>query len=81
MICKLGGWSEEGYIDLSLKRGRERSKRGTHHMDEDLEQNTMDAQIRVQKQVALFLHQHGLSVYLREDTDGVPLQIIEPESE
>lgn len=47
MICKLGGWSEEGYIDLSLKRGRERSKRGTHHMDEDLEQNTMDAQIRV----------------------------------
>lgn len=67
--------------DLLLERRLERSKRGTHHVDVDLEQKTIEAQIQVYKQAALFMYQNGLSVYLREDISGVPLQIIDPGSE
>ncbi|RLJ22537.1 serine/threonine protein phosphatase [bacterium endosymbiont of Escarpia laminata] len=61
---------------LLLERRLERSKRGTHHVDVELELKTIETQIQVYRQAALYLHQSGLNVYLREDTDGVPLQII-----
>ncbi|MBL3590850.1 MAG: serine/threonine protein phosphatase [gamma proteobacterium endosymbiont of Lamellibrachia anaximandri] len=64
---------------LLLERRLERSKRGTHHVDVDLELKTIESQIQVYRQAALYLHQSGLNVYLREDTDDVPLQIIDPE--
>ncbi|MEG7523230.1 MAG: hypothetical protein M3H12_09035 [Chromatiales bacterium] len=63
---------------LLLERRLERSKRGTHHVDVDLELKTIESQIQVYRQAALYLHQSGLNVYLRDDTDGVPLQIIDP---
>lgn len=63
---------------LLLERRLERRKRGTHHVDVDLELETIEAQIQVYRQAALYLHQHGLNVYLREESDGVPLQIIDP---
>lgn len=157
MVCKLGGWSEEGYIDLSLnkwwtaqslslrpreihlgfpfvghdealavfdkewlesdpkpeidfsrikipplkhfffsvnwrsryvfefmlppaelllQRRLERSRKGTHHVDENLELKTIQDQISVYKQAALYLYQNGINLYLREDVDSNPLKII-----
>ncbi|RDH92344.1 MAG: serine/threonine protein phosphatase [endosymbiont of Seepiophila jonesi] len=64
---------------LLLERRLERSKRGTHHVDVDLELKTIEAQVQVYRQAALYLHRSGLNVYLREGTDGVPLKIIDPE--
>lgn len=64
--------------DILLQRRLERSKRGTHHVDVDLELKTTEAQIQVYRQAALYLHQNGLYVYLREGNDGVPLKIIDP---
>ncbi|WP_177420536.1 serine/threonine protein phosphatase [endosymbiont of Lamellibrachia barhami] len=63
---------------LLLERRLERSKRGTHHVDVELELKTIETQIQVYRQAALYLHQHGLNVYLREESDGAPLQIIDP---
>ena len=63
---------------LVLERRLERSKRGTHHVDVDLDLKTLEAQIRVYRQAALYMHRNGLNVYLREDIDGVPLKIIDP---
>lgn len=63
---------------IVFERRLERGKRGTHHVDVDLELKTLEAQLRVYRQAALHMHQNGLNVYLREDIDGVPLKIIDP---
>ncbi len=65
--------------DLLLERRLERSKRGTHHVDVKLELNIIQAQIEVYRRTAFHLHQNGLTIYLREDTNSIPLQIIDPE--
>jgi len=65
--------------ELVLERRLERSKRGTHHVDKNLELDIIQAQTEVYQRTALYLHQNGLTVYLREDIDGAPLQIIVPE--
>ncbi|MBT8439070.1 MAG: serine/threonine protein phosphatase [Gammaproteobacteria bacterium] len=158
MIVKLGGWSEEGYIDLSLNkwwsaqslslRPREihlgfpiagltevhavfdeewlahdqrnkvdferivlppekkyffsvdwhnryvfefvlpgaeqlfeqrikRAKKRTHHVDANLTRSTVEDQLDVYRQVAMYLNQHGIYTYVREGSDGVPMQLIE----
>jgi energy-coupling factor transporter ATP-binding protein EcfA2 len=61
---------------------RQRSKRreqGTHRVDESLDLDQVKNQIIVFQKTALYLHQQGLNVYIREGTEGVPLQIIEAE--
>ncbi len=158
MIVKLGGWSEEGYIDLSLNkwwsaqslslRPREihlgvpivglpeihavfdkewlahdqrnkvdferivlppekkyffsvdwrnryvfefilpsaeqlfeqrtkRAKKRTHHVDANLTKKTVEDQLDVYRQVAMYLNKHGIFAYVREGSDGIPMQLIE----
>jgi len=65
--------------ELVLKRRLMRSKRGTHHVDTKLELDIVTAQIEVYRRTALYMHQNGLTIYLREDIDGAPLHFIDTE--
>lgn len=64
-----------------LHRRMERSKRGTHHVDENLVLQTIKDQLHVYQQAALYLHQKGLNVYIREDLHGALLKIVSSDSE
>jgi hypothetical protein len=64
-----------------LQRRMERSKRGTHHVDEHLVLQIIEDQLHVYQQAALYLHQNGLNVYIREDLHGSLLKIVSPDSE
>lgn len=64
--------------EVLLRHRVKRSKRGTHHVDVDLELHTIEAQIQVYQQVALYLHQHGIVVYIRPGIHHAPLRIIAP---
>ena len=63
-------------VGALLERRLERSKRGTHQVDVNLELKMIKEQVRVYRQAALYLHQNGLDVYIREDIDKAPMQII-----
>ncbi|MCM8884795.1 MAG: serine/threonine protein phosphatase [Candidatus Thiodiazotropha sp.] len=62
----------------SLLRQRiKRAELGTHHVDEAVNLERIERQLSVYRQIARYLHQQGISIYIREGTDGIPLQIID----
>lgn len=65
-----------------FQQREKRKEQGTHRVDEQLDLNLdqIKEQIIVFRKTALYLYQQGLNVYIREGTDGVPLQIIDAES-
>ncbi|MES9987554.1 MAG: serine/threonine protein phosphatase [Candidatus Thiodiazotropha endolucinida] len=60
-----------------LRQRIKRAKLGTHHVDEAVNLERINRQLSVFRQVAKFLHQQGISIYIREGTEGGPLQIID----
>ncbi|MBF0255264.1 MAG: serine/threonine protein phosphatase [Gammaproteobacteria bacterium] len=63
--------------ELLLERRLTRGKKGTHRVDRDLSLQLVEDQIQVYRQVALHLHRQAMRVYVREDLDGPPLEILE----
>ena len=64
--------------NVLLMRRLERSRRYTHKVDEEnLDLDTVTRQLKVYEHIAHYFHQQGLSVYIREDTDGIPMKIID----
>ena len=64
----------------TLFRQREkRAMQGTHHVDDGVTLDRVRNQITIYQLAAQYLHQHGLSVYIREGTDGKLLRITEAE--
>lgn len=62
----------------SLLRQRiKRAELGTHHVDEAVNLERIERQLSVYRQIASYLHQQDISIYIREGTDGIPLQIID----
>jgi energy-coupling factor transporter ATP-binding protein EcfA2 len=61
---------------LILARRRERAKQCSHPVDADLSFQLVRAQIDVFRQVALYLHQNGLRVYIRRNIDADPRRIL-----
>ena len=57
---------------------KERSRLGTHHVDDGLTLNKVREELFFFKQLALFFHQNGLTVYIRDDLNGAPKHIREP---
>jgi hypothetical protein len=47
-------------------------------VDQEVDRALIKAQLAVFQQAALHLHHHGLSVYIREGTDGLPMRIRSP---
>jgi len=62
--------------ELLYQRRLKRSRRGTHPVDVELEPGLVARQVETYRRVAFYLHQQGLHVYIREDIDQPPLQII-----
>ncbi|MCU7942890.1 MAG: ABC transporter ATP-binding protein [Candidatus Thiodiazotropha sp. (ex Cardiolucina cf. quadrata)] len=60
-----------------LRQRIKRAKLGTHHVDEAVNLERIKRQLSVYRQVAKHLHQQGISIYIREGTEGGPLQIID----
>lgn len=60
---------------MLLQRRLERQKKGTHHVDENLALKAIEDQLHVYQQAALYLHQNGINVYIREHMDGALLKI------
>jgi hypothetical protein len=65
---------------LLAQRQRRKMEYGTHHVDEGVNLKRVGNQIMIYQMAALHLYRSGLIVYIREGTDGVPLEIIESES-
>ncbi|MDX2504773.1 MAG: GAF domain-containing protein [Gammaproteobacteria bacterium] len=57
---------------------KKRSKSGTHHVDEGLTLSKVQEELHFFKQLALFFHQNGMTVYIRDDLNGKPKKIREP---
>ncbi len=56
----------------------ERSRRGTHHVDQGLSLELVKRQVETYRAVAWHLHNSGLIVYVREGTDGPLRRCEEP---
>jgi len=65
---------------LFAQRQRRKVEYGTHHVDKCVNLQRVENQIMIYQMAALHLCRSGLIVYIREGTDGVPLEIIESES-
>ena len=59
-----------------LQQRLDRARLGTHHVDDAVDLERIERQLSVYRQVARHLHQHGICVYVRERTQGMPLQIV-----
>ena len=54
---------------------KQRAGSGTHHVDEDLTLAKVQEELYFYQQLALFLHDSGMTVYIREDLAGNPKRI------
>jgi hypothetical protein len=66
--------------EVLLERRLKRGKKGTHQVDKDLTLQLIQDQIGVYQLLAQHLQREGIRVYIREDIDNAPLQIVEAES-
>lgn len=55
----------------------QRAKSGTHHVDEGLTLSRVREELEFYRQLALFFHQSGMSVYIRDELGGRPKRILE----
>jgi len=60
---------------LILERRMQRARRGTHPVDGVVRLDVIQRQVEIYEEIALFLHRHGLMVYVRKDTDQPPFRI------
>ena len=65
---------------LFAQRRRRNKEYGLHHVDEGVNLKRVENQIMIYQMAAIHLCRSGLIAYIREGTDGVPLEIIESES-
>jgi len=57
---------------------KERTGRGTHPVDRDLSLEDVQRQVTVYTNLALYFHQQGLRVHLRNTFEGAPRYFVEP---
>ena len=54
---------------------KNRGKKGTHHVDDNLTLDEVRQQVEYYKSLALFFHRSGMNVYIRDDLAGNPKRI------
>ncbi|MCU7925126.1 MAG: serine/threonine protein phosphatase [Candidatus Thiodiazotropha sp. (ex Dulcina madagascariensis)] len=59
-----------------LKQRIKRARRGTHHVDESLSLELVERQLEVYRMTAKYLYRQGISIYIREGSEGAPHRII-----
>jgi adenylate kinase family enzyme len=65
---------------LFAQRQRRQEEYGMHHVDKGINLTRVENQIMIYQMAALHLCRSGLITYIREGTEGVPLEIIQSES-
>lgn len=63
--------------ELIFKRRQERHKDGYFPVDQNLNINMVERQVAEFRQLALYLHRAGMSVYVRQDLTEPPMRIAE----
>ncbi|MFK5893869.1 MAG: serine/threonine protein phosphatase [Pseudomonadota bacterium] len=61
--------------EIILERRIKRKKKGSHYVDKNVSLSQIQQQIEIYKIAAQFLNDHGFFVYVREDTESIPLCI------
>lgn len=60
---------------ILFEQRKKREKKGTHHVDDSVNLNRVINQVAVFRRVAFYLFEKGMNVYIREASNGAPLQI------
>lgn len=63
-----------------FKQREKRAKQRTHHVDDSVTLDRVRNQVIIYQLAAQYLHQHGLTVYIREGIDGKLLRIAQSEN-
>ncbi len=84
----LGDWQEKYVFDFQLPSPesifavrKERSRRGTHVVDRGISLEQVQRQVAIYQDLAVYFHQQGLRVIVRDDFQSVPRRIIGPRGE
>lgn len=65
--------------EVLFRQREKRAKKGTHHVDNAVTLDRVRNQVTIYQLAAQYLHQHGLTVYIREGMDGKLWRIADPE--
>ncbi len=65
--------------DTLYRQRLERSRKGTHHVDQEITREQVANQVTIYQMAAEYMHSKGMKVYIREGTEAKPLRIIAPE--
>ncbi|MBF0368710.1 MAG: GAF domain-containing protein [Magnetococcales bacterium] len=61
--------------EVLFERRQERAKKGTHHVDKELKLEDVVEEYNFFCTLALFFHQSGMNVYVRDEGEGPPKRI------
>ncbi|MBF0371424.1 MAG: GAF domain-containing protein [Magnetococcales bacterium] len=61
---------------VTFERRRNRSQEGSHHVDKHLTLTKVQEELEFFQSLALFFHQSGMNVHVREDSDGPPRRFV-----
>ena len=63
--------------ELLFERRRERAKRGTHHVDQNLTLDQVREEYHLFMMLAHFFHTSGMNIHIRQDSKGPPMRFDE----
>lgn len=66
--------------EILFQQREKRLEQGTHHVDDSVTLDRVRNQVIIYQLAAQYLHQQGLTVYIREGTDGKLFRIADQES-
>jgi len=66
--------------EIIYERRKNRSRTGTHYVDEGIILAQIERQVQVYQLAAQYLHEQGICVYVREDIEEYPLRILDQEA-
>ncbi len=61
--------------EVLFERRKARAQKGTHHVDQDLKFADVVEEYTFFSTLALFFHQSGMNIYIRDEADGPPKKI------
>jgi len=64
--------------EILFRQRAKRRRQGTHEVDNNTDLEQVKNQIAIYQMAALYLYQNGVAIYVREGTEGVPMQILDP---
>jgi len=63
--------------EILFRQRDKRRKKGTHGVDEHIDIEQVKNQIIIYQMAALYLHQNGINIYIRDGIEGAPRRILD----